>query len=56
MISVYLFLCALDRNINLMASCYCRRIAQGMQIAGKPTEGKLAHPITLLRIAYGLKE
>ena len=23
---------------------------------GKPTEGKLAHPITLLRIAYGLKE
>ena len=31
-------------------------IAQGMQIAGKPTEGKLAHPITLLRIAYGLKE
>ena len=31
-------------------------ITQGMQIAGKPTEGKLAHPITLLRIAYGLKE
>ncbi len=31
-------------------------IAQGMEIAGKPTEGKLAHPITLLRIAYGLKE
>ncbi len=31
-------------------------IEQGMQIAGKPTAGKLAHPLTLLRIAYGLKE
>ena len=31
-------------------------IEQGMEMAGKSTEGKLAHPITLLRIAYGLKE
>jgi Fe-S oxidoreductase len=31
-------------------------IEQGMALAGKPTEGKLAHPLTLLRKAYGLKE
>jgi Fe-S oxidoreductase len=31
-------------------------IEQGMELAGKPTEGKLAHPITLLRKAYGLKD
>ena len=31
-------------------------IEQGMELAGKPVDGKLAHPITLLRIAYGLKE
>lgn len=29
-------------------------IEQGLQAAGRETEGKLAHPITLLRIAYGL--
>ncbi len=29
-------------------------IEQGMTQAGLPVEGKLAHPLTLLRIAYGL--
>ena len=29
-------------------------IEQGLQAAGRETEGKLAHPITLLRIAYGI--
>ena len=29
-------------------------IEQGLQAAGRDTEGKLAHPITLLRVAYGL--
>ena len=29
-------------------------IAQGMSIAGNPVDDKLAHPITLLRVAYGL--
>ncbi len=29
-------------------------IEQGMQNAGKDVEGKLAHPITLIRLAYGL--
>ena len=31
-------------------------IEQGMALAGKPAGDKLAHPITLLRMAYGLKE
>ncbi len=30
-------------------------IEQGMQIAGQNVDGKLAHPITLLRMAYGLE-
>ena len=29
-------------------------IEQGLQNAGRETEGKLAHPISLLRMAYGL--
>jgi Fe-S oxidoreductase len=29
-------------------------IQQGMGLAGSPVEGKLRHPITLLRMAYGL--
>ena len=31
-------------------------IAQGMQLAGNDVSGKLRHPISLLRIAYGLDE
>ncbi len=30
-------------------------IAQGMSAAGRTVEGKLAHPLTLLRMAYGLQ-
>jgi len=29
-------------------------IEQGMEEAGKAVDGKLAHPITLIRMAYGL--
>ena len=30
-------------------------IEQGMELAGQDVDGKLAHPITLLRMAYGLE-